>query len=294
MIIKTATNALDYKNEAISLWHLMEGFIGADHLIPDRVTWHEDLMQMREAIPILWSPEFMKVAVVGARQLFQQKIPIPSGCLPKDGHWHICGEPITSLVNEDGRRDLVDSVIIKPVQRYKSGKNVIKIEVMTSLYGPPNCKPAIVAGFDWEMDQTIDDVVAEAAARHKDDPYWPNEVRAICFWIMAAEIFLAQRVFAVDKGHIERHTRKRIEKAGEIPPEVHVVRLRKYANCEPNTKAEAKEVEWTCRWMVRGHWTNQWYPSEGVHRPLWIMPYVKGPEDKPFREPLPSVGVVVR
>lgn len=37
------------------------------------------------------------------------------------------------------------------------------------------------------------------------------------------------------------------------------------------------------RWVVDGHWRNQWYPSSGVHRPRWIEPYVKGPDGAPLR-----------
>lgn len=36
------------------------------------------------------------------------------------------------------------------------------------------------------------------------------------------------------------------------------------------------------RWQVNGHWRNQWYPSAGVHRPIWIDPYLKGPEGAPL------------
>lgn len=36
------------------------------------------------------------------------------------------------------------------------------------------------------------------------------------------------------------------------------------------------------RWMVRGHWRQQWYPSLGLHRPVHIAPYLKGPADAPL------------
>lgn len=36
------------------------------------------------------------------------------------------------------------------------------------------------------------------------------------------------------------------------------------------------------QWIVRGHWRNQWYPSRGDHRPIWIAPHLAGPEDKPL------------
>ena len=42
-------------------------------------------------------------------------------------------------------------------------------------------------------------------------------------------------------------------------------------------------VEWSHRWMVRGHWRLQPYgPKRALRKPTWIDPYVKGPEDKPL------------
>lgn len=40
--------------------------------------------------------------------------------------------------------------------------------------------------------------------------------------------------------------------------------------------------EYQHRWVVRGHWRRQWYPSEGRHKPKWIMDYIAGPEDAPL------------
>lgn len=47
--------------------------------------------------------------------------------------------------------------------------------------------------------------------------------------------------------------------------------------------AEPRETNWTHRWLVRGFWRNQWFPSISVHRRIWINPFVKGPGDLPLR-----------
>lgn len=42
-------------------------------------------------------------------------------------------------------------------------------------------------------------------------------------------------------------------------------------------------VDWSRRWMVRGHWRLQPYgPGRSLRKSRWIDPYVKGPEDKPL------------
>lgn len=42
-------------------------------------------------------------------------------------------------------------------------------------------------------------------------------------------------------------------------------------------------VEWSRRWMVRGHWRLQPHgPERSLRKAIWIDPHVKGPEDKPL------------
>ncbi|KKF03805.1 hypothetical protein [Mycolicibacterium obuense] len=36
------------------------------------------------------------------------------------------------------------------------------------------------------------------------------------------------------------------------------------------------------RWVVRGHWRRQWYPSQNRHIPIWITEYIAGPQDMPI------------
>lgn len=64
--------------------------------------------------------------------------------------------------------------------------------------------------------------------------------------------------------------------------EVTVLKLRR---ARPPTKYEGeRDVEWSHRWMVSGHWRNQPYKVNGQteYKQIWIESYVKGPEDKPL------------
>ena len=106
--------------------------------------------------------------------------------------------------------------------------------------------------------------------------------KAALFATMVA--FLEQRILISPRFRADRAARRRSEKARQAPPseEVCVVALRHVAYRE---EGGHRDVEWTCQWIVRGHWRSQWYPGQKHHRPKWIAPYVKGPEDKPLREP---------
>ncbi|EHB48776.1 hypothetical protein MycrhDRAFT_5617 [Mycolicibacterium rhodesiae JS60] len=45
---------------------------------------------------------------------------------------------------------------------------------------------------------------------------------------------------------------------------------------------DASARNYSHRWVVRGHWRRQWYPSQNRHIPIWITEYVAGPADLPI------------
>lgn len=77
-----------------------------------------------------------------------------------------------------------------------------------------------------------------------------------------------------------RGTRRRAERMSFPEKYVTVVNLRRPRR--PSGDEEKADVPWTHRWIVGGHWRNQWYPSLSAHRQIWISPYVKGPDDLPL------------
>ena len=78
--------------------------------------------------------------------------------------------------------------------------------------------------------------------------------------------------------------RKRLKRRGHKVPKVRLVDIHKSHKPSGQAKGE-KHVEWTHRWIVKGHWRQQAY-GEGrkFRRPVYIAPYVKGPEDLPLQE----------
>lgn len=109
-------------------------------------------------------------------------------------------------------------------------------------------------------------------------------------------LFLAQAVVRTEAAPpFARHERRRLEQDGWTrPPVVRVVRLRRI---ETRQRAEDSPapVDWSCQWVVRGHWRQQpCGPKKSERRTTWVMPYTKGPEDKPLRPPRATVFAVVR
>lgn len=48
------------------------------------------------------------------------------------------------------------------------------------------------------------------------------------------------------------------------------------------------------RWIVQGHWRQQWYPSDRTRRPIWISDHLKGPDGAPILDPDKLVNVLRR
>lgn len=114
---------------------------------------------------------------------------------------------------------------------------------------------------------------------------------AYAFWH-----FCRQGVFSRVREYAPRHVLRqaaRLKWPGEATLDVVELRKRRYPD-RPAGMTTEEEREWSCRWLVRGHWRRQWYPSLGAHKVIWVWPYVKGPDDKPLRLTGPRVYAAVR
>jgi hypothetical protein len=89
-----------------------------------------------------------------------------------------------------------------------------------------------------------------------------------------------QRITMHERQPADRAARRRAARAGCDDPYVTVITLR---HTQRPRDGEPSAVDWAHRWIVGGHWRNQWYPSIEAHRQIWIAPHVKGPEDKDLR-----------
>ena len=112
-------------------------------------------------------------------------------------------------------------------------------------------------------------------------------------YIMTLFTFINQKLLVVSHQRTGRGARRRYEQehGGAEAPLIRVVLLRARKTLP---SGEHHDIEWSCRWLVRGHWRQQWYPSLTNHKAIWITPYVKGPEDKPLKRPGHTLFAVVR
>lgn len=98
--------------------------------------------------------------------------------------------------------------------------------------------------------------------------------------LLALWLMLNQTIVETEDPNLERPTRRRAKKMG-IPDRVTVIRLRRHVR--PDSAEGESQVEWSHRWMVRGHWRWQAHGEGRKERTrIWVAPHVKGPDDKPL------------
>lgn len=93
--------------------------------------------------------------------------------------------------------------------------------------------------------------------------------------------FTAQHIVQPESQIADRPARRRYERRWHRePPPIQVVRLRAV---DHGSMGEHGSPSYHVRWLVRGHWRNQWHPRLRQHHPRWIAPHVKGPEGAPLQ-----------
>jgi hypothetical protein len=100
----------------------------------------------------------------------------------------------------------------------------------------------------------------------------------LLFWRVMQKL-MAEKIVQ-SEARVAGRPARREAKRFEMPTSIlRVIELRrKRSNKEPD-RENGSARNYTHRWIVRGHWRNQWYPSEGRHKQKYISEYVAGPED---------------
>lgn len=151
---------------------------------------------------------------------------------------------------------------------------------------PPSFTPA--HGYDWQ---------ALTPMEFTDMQGWPSNVTdrrtsmdadtkiALERTVLATWLLMGQTLARSERLIAPRPARRRIARDDpNLDPTVRYIDLRR-ARTEPSEHPDEQHTttrEYRHRWIVRGHWRNQYYPSRNDHRPIWIDPHLAGPEDKPL------------
>lgn len=108
-----------------------------------------------------------------------------------------------------------------------------------------------------------------------------NDDHDVAASLLATWTLMQQSLTVSERSTGDRAERRRSARAG-LPSDVLIVRLRRRSVDHYGPEEPEGSVAWSHRWLVGGHWRNQWLPSRAAHRLQWIAGYVKGPASKPL------------
>ena len=110
---------------------------------------------------------------------------------------------------------------------------------------------------------------------------------------VAASTFLESEIIVPERVNWTRPFRKEAKRLNKTLPLVRIIALRKTIS-RGLVDSNGSTVEWSHRWMVRGHWRNQWYSKEQTHKIKFVKPHIKGPEGKPLLPPRDTIFRAIR
>jgi hypothetical protein len=144
-----------------------------------------------------------------------------------------------------------------------------------------------MTSWPWESGwESLGEEIAQDGVADRELADW---IRKLAFAFFA---FIRQECVSIQTTPASRPIRRHLPKAYTAEPVIKIIQLRRRSPA--TTSGTAEQRDYSCRWLVRGHWRNQFYPSSQSHRPRFIPAYVKGPDDKPLKATKSAIFAVVR
>jgi hypothetical protein len=236
-------------------------------------------------VPVLWKSSIWHAATAGAEDTFTGTLIPEEGFSPQ--YW-LLEAPVRVWVSDQfcayratsGGRYALVGVLVLPTLDAEKNRTLSFTSVYRKL-GTPDGDTAHYFDFHPLV--------------HRGAPCPATLARPL-----AAFHFMEQEFVTQERATFPRHVRRAAELGRRPPlPEVKTVTLRRAAS-EPKPPGHVPaEVDWSCQWLVAGHWRKQLCKSltkkgDYEYRPVYVRAHVRGPEDKPLREPKGPVYVVRR
>jgi hypothetical protein len=269
---------------------------------PDkRLDIHRGMLQkaaakLPYAVPHSWSSNIQR-AVLSASQSIPSDTCLTADAIP-DTSWWWLEDPIDlpadfapGLEMSSDESKAVALLIYKGIG--DDGSEAIAIVSFHSLTMNNGLKvPMPMATWNWRVGSSVASLTSILSAAKPQEATTLAHIDTVSRFILAALTWLQQKILLTGSGAVQRHSRKQIKREHDIDAQdVKVIQLRRAEH--ESGAIDERSIEWSCRWIVNGHWRNQPY-KDGAHKLIYIMPYVKGPDDKPLKAPTPTVFAITR
>lgn len=162
-----------------------------------------------------------------------------------------------------------------PAAASDTGQHILKIVTWCIIRAGDKVVTAPTGWCSWALgadqyERVLPETPDDVAADHAED-----RCRLAALWTLSAQ----ESVVDKTTQGVDKRTARRALRRGIDPSPMRVVRLRRASG---EGKPGTTHGGYSHRWLVSGHWRNQWLPSRNTHRLQWIAPHVKGPEGAPL------------
>jgi hypothetical protein len=150
----------------------------------------------------------------------------------------------------------------------------------------PSLVPAWISEDQWLCDLPWQGLTWDNPQPSPDNPVFeiqPDLAALRRILLSTFRLAMHKKTATIDRQHLDRPTARRAARQGaESPDDILIIRLRRESRPAGEPEPTDTTVDWSHRWIVKGFWRNQWYPSLKLHKRIWIYEYVKGPANKPI------------
>lgn len=131
---------------------------------------------------------------------------------------------------------------------------------------------------DWPLVDALGDRSFNDAGEYAMASMWEDRRVMAALWALVVQ----PRMVTASKRHLSRPEKRRNQRAAieDVNPTT-ILTLRRLEHTQHPTGE--RDVQWSHRWAVIGHWRNAHVGPNGAQRKLvWVRGHVKGPDDKPL------------
>jgi hypothetical protein len=246
-----------------------------------RLEWYAD--SLSGAVPFTWSDAAFERLAASASAFPTDVVLMPLDLVEPVQLWFFPTAPWNDVPGSNNYNCRTSAVLIARADRFDDESAGFVVALFWELRGTPRrFIPAMDSqwrdGQSW-FSASGEDWAARRIELGTEDSIHLGEWTRLA---IAGQFWLRSKVAALARASADRGARRRLRRAGNVTTPL-VVSLREVDDQQRETDGDGKAVDWTCRWVVRPHWRQQYLPSTGMRRPTLIESYVKGPADKPLR-----------
>lgn len=210
-------------------------------------------------------------------------------CLPsKEGFLCLEGSPSWSIINKVTGEIKKDRYQISGLHWYYESSTE---KLYLTIFVPPKLKMSLMS-----LSGTVSREDKKAFIKAFGDGMFPQKtiarsLRSIKFQVNSEypglDLFISLISLLSSDSLVKREIHSSSNDIGRVKTKgkknvnsVSIVSLRSLREVRSTTY---NDTRLSVRFIVSGHFRNQWYPGEGIHKRIFIDPYIKGPEDAPLK-----------